>query len=100
MVLNALKEVGTRAATVINAKGQGKGARPLIRDARGMPLFTAEYNSMNSIITIVDDSMVDDVLSAISKAVSDGSKRSGKVFISPVDDVMDLETGRRGPSAL
>ncbi|HSD04126.1 MAG TPA: P-II family nitrogen regulator [Nitrosopumilaceae archaeon] len=100
LVLAALKDVGSRAVTVVVAKGQGKGARPLVRDNRGTTLFTAEYNAMNSIITIVDDAMVNDVISAIAKAVGEGSKASGKIFISPVEDVIDLESGRRGPSAL
>ena len=99
-VLAALKDIGSRAVTVVAAKGQGKGVRPLVRDNRGTALFTAEYNAMNSIITIVSDAMVNDVISAIAKAVSEGSKPNGKIFVFPVDDVIDLESGRRGSTAL
>jgi nitrogen regulatory protein PII len=39
--------------------------------------------------------MVNRVLEGISKVVVSGSKGSGKVFVFPVEEVMDLETGRR-----
>ena len=94
-VLSALKEVGVTGVTVVSARGQGRGTRPLLRDSKGMPLHTAEYNIMNSVITIVNDSMVDTVMAAITKVAVSGSKGSGKVFVFPVDEVMDLETGRR-----
>ena len=94
-VLSALKEVGITGVTVVSARGQGRGTRPLLRDSKGMPLHTAEYNIMNSVITIVNDSMVDTVMAAITKVAVSGSKGSGKVFVFPVDEVMDLETGRR-----
>lgn len=99
-VLDALKNIGVRGVTVISEKGQGSAARQEVRGARGMPLFTAEYNQMNSVITIADDSMVETILSTIAKAVSDSSKGDGKIFVFPADDAMDLASGRRGSSAL
>jgi nitrogen regulatory protein PII len=50
---------------------------------------------MNSVITIVNDSMVNTVMTAIAKVAVSVSKGNGKVFVFPVDEVMDLETGRR-----
>jgi nitrogen regulatory protein P-II 1 len=99
-VLSALKAVGASGATVVSERGQGRGARPLIRDSKGTPLHTAEYNTMNSVITIINDSMVDAVLTAIAKVVVSGSKGSGKIFVFPVDEVMDLETGRRSSNSM
>ncbi len=93
-VLSALKEVGVTGITVVSARGQGRGIRPLLRDSKGMPLHTAEYNTMNSVSTIVNDSMVNAAMTAIAK-VAVSSKGSGKVFVFPVEEVMDLETGRR-----
>lgn len=93
-VLSTLKDVGVTGVTVVSARGQGRGMRPLIRDSKGMPLHTAEYNTMNSVITIVNDSMVNAVMTAIAK-ITVSSKGSGKVFVFPVEEVMDLETGRR-----
>lgn len=94
-ILGVLKEIGVSGATVVSERGQGSGSRPMIRDSKGMPLHTAEYNPMNSVITIVNDSMVNRVLEAIAKVVVSGSKGSGKVFVFPVDEVMDLENGKR-----
>jgi len=99
-ILGVLKEIGVSGATVVSERGQGTGARPMIRDSKGMPLHTAEYNPMNSVITIVNDSMVNRVLEAIAKVVVSGSKGSGKVFVFSVDEVMDLETGRRSKDSI
>ena len=95
-----LKEIGVTGATVVSEKGQGNGIRPMIRDSKGLPLHTAEYNPMNSVITIVNDSMVNRVLEGISKVVVSGSKGSGKVFVFPVEEAMDLETGRRSKDVI
>ena len=94
-ILGVLKEIGVSGATVLSERGQGRGARPLVRDSKGMPLHIAEYNPMNSVITVVNDSMVNHVLEAIAKVVVSGSRGSGKVFVFPVDEVMDLESGKR-----
>ena len=94
-ILGVLKEIGVSGATVLSERGQGKGARPLVRDSKGMPLHIAEYNPMNSVITVVNDSMVNRVLEVIAKVVVSGSRGSGKVFVFPVDEVMDLESGKR-----
>ena len=99
-ILGVLKEIGVTGATVVSERGQGDGIRPMIRDSKGMPLHTAEYNPMNSVITIVNDSMVNRVLEGIAKVVVSGSKGSGKVFVFPVDEVMDLESGRRNTSLM
>lgn len=99
-ILGVLKEIGVTGVTVVSERGQGSGLRPMVRDSRGMPLHTAEYNSMNSVITIVNDSMVNSVLDGISKVVVSGSKGSGKVFVFPVDEVMDLESGRRSTNLM
>ena len=100
VVLSALREIGISGVTVVSEKGQGRGSRPLIRDSKGMPLHIAEYNLMNSVITVVDDSKVNDVMGAIAKVVVSGSRGSGKVFVSPVDEVMDLENGRRSSNVI
>lgn len=94
-ILGVLKEIGVSGATVLSERGQGRGARPLVRDSKGMPLHIAEYNPMNSVITVVNDSMVNRVLEVIAKVVVSGSRGSGKVFVFPVDEVMDLESGKR-----
>ena len=99
-VLSALREIGINGVTVVSEKGQGKGARPLIRDSKGMPLHTAEYNPMNSILIIVDDLKVNAVMDAIAKVVVSGSKGSGKVFVFPVEEMMDLESGRRSSNLI
>ena len=99
-ILDALKETGVGGVTVTSVKGQGRESRPMLRGARGAALYTAEYNPMTSLITIIDDHMVDNVILAIKSALTEGTKADGKVFISTIDEAIDLESGCRGPSAL
>ena len=99
-VLNAIREAGATGVTVVSERGQGSGTRPFTRDSKGTKLHYAEYNRLNSVITIVNDSMVNSVLAAVARVVSSGSKGSGKVFVFPVDEVMDLESGRRSSNLL
>ena len=52
------------------------------------------------ITTVVEDDRVEAVITAISEAARTGEIGDGKLFISPVDEVVRIRTGDRGPSAL
>ncbi len=53
-------------------------------------------NQSNTLVTIVDDSKVDSVVSAITDAASTGTKGDGKIFISPIDEAVDIATKAKG----
>lgn len=99
-VIEALKNTGITGVTIHNARGQGKGARPVVSGLKGTARFVAEFNSTNSIITVVDDSQVDQVITAIVNAAGTGSHGDGKIFISTIDETVDIGTKRKGVSAL
>ena len=92
LVVSAIEEVGVGGITTIESKGRGKGARPALRSSRGTSTLIAEYNSMSTIITIVEDSRVDQVVAAILSAASTGSSGDGKILVSTVDDIIDIQT--------
>ena len=48
---------------------------------------------------VVDDELVDDVLSAIERAARTGRAGDGKIFVSPVGEVVTIRDGRRGRTA-
>ncbi|WP_462322815.1 P-II family nitrogen regulator, partial [Halochromatium sp.] len=48
----------------------------------------------------VDDSLVDQVIEAISNAARTGKIGDGKIFVSDVDQVIRIRTGETGPDAL
>ena len=98
LVVSAIEETGVTGITTIESRGRGKGARPSLRSSRGTSTQVAEYNSLVTIIIIVDDSKVDRTVNAILNAASTGSSGDGKIFVSPIDDVIDIQTKKKGLS--
>ena len=89
-VVAAIKKIGVGGITVSDAQGQGTADPPLI----------GQYFSKSSIITVVDDSKVEKILSAITEIACTGTKGDGKVFVTDVVDALDLCTKERGNGAL
>ena len=96
LVVSAIEENGVTGITIVETKGRGKGERPSLRSSRGTSTQKAEYNSLATIITIVEDSRVDQIISAILNAASTGSSGDGKIFVSTIDDVVDIQTKKKG----
>ena len=100
-ILDALKKVGVTGITVAQVRGRGSVEPPMISGLRGTASYAADFNTRNLIYTIVEDSKSEEVIQAILKAVhSDGEKVFGKIFVTPIEDAIDLGTGLRGSEAL
>lgn len=99
-VREAVKNAGATGLLILSGKGQGAGQRPMRSDMRGTARHLAEYNTIESVMTVVDDSMVDKVVDAILEAASTGSKGDGKVFVSDVTQIADIGTKKKGEGAL
>ena len=50
--------------------------------------------------TLVDDQQVDEVVDAIVAAAQTGKIGDGKVWVIPVEQVVRVRTGERGPDAI
>jgi nitrogen regulatory protein PII len=86
-VLSAL-ESSNFQATFFESKGMGKGEkRELSFKGRTMKM---RYSTRNTIVTIVDEDKLDEVISVIKGSGSTGTTSSGVIVISPVDDLMTL----------
>ena len=85
--------------TILEGNGRGSGARQVIRSSRGTGTFVAAYNKVATVSTIVDDSKVEEVITAISDAAFTG-KGDGIIAISNVEDVINIATKKRGLEAL
>ena len=57
-VRDAIQNAGAGGLLITNARGQGSGERPEVSGARGTGRHTAEYNTIESIMTIVDDQVI------------------------------------------
>ena len=100
-ILDALKKIGVSGVTVAQVRGRGSVEPPMISGLRGTVKYAADFNTRNLIYTIVEDSKSEEVIQAILKAVhSDGEKVFGKIFVTPIEDAVDLGTGLRGSEAL
>jgi nitrogen regulatory protein PII len=99
-VTGALKSVGVGGYTVLNTKGRGSGERPTIRGGRGTVSYVSEYSKGHSVSTIVDESLVNDVISAISKSAFTGKAGDGIIYVKNVEDVLNIASKKRGSEAL
>jgi nitrogen regulatory protein P-II 1 len=49
---------------------------------------------------VVNDEMVDEVVSVIQKYSHTGNTGDGKIFVSTVDDIIKIRTNERGEAAV
>jgi nitrogen regulatory protein P-II 1 len=99
-VNEALKMAGVGGATILDAKGRGKGEKPRVAGGRGTSSHAAEFSVRANVITVVDDRDVDKVVNAIVDVASTGSPGDGKIFISDVGETVDIGTKKRSQSAM
>lgn len=99
-VREAINKSGAGGFFVATGKGQGKGDRPEVRGSRGTSRYIAEYNAIESVMTVVDDSKAEQVISAILDATSTGGKGNGKIFVTTIDEAYDIGSKQKGTSAL
>ena len=99
-VVTAVREAGAKGVTVTDIKGQGSGARPMIRSGRGTSQLRAEYNNMESIMTIVEDSQVDEIVSVITKTAYTGNSGDGIIIVNDVAKVINIASKKTDESAL
>ena len=79
------------AATYYDSKGKGKGEKHTISYGRGVGSSKMAYSDRKTIVTIVEEHRVEDVITAIrSVAAGSGTLSAGIIVISPVDDILQI----------
>lgn len=80
------------AATYYDSKGKGKGQKYTISYGRGVGSSKMAYSDRKTIVTIVDEHRVEDVVTTIRSAVagSSASSSAGVIVISSVDDILQI----------
>src|SRR5918997_3203709 len=77
------------AATYYDSKGKGKGQKYTISYGRGVGSSKMAYSDRKTVVTIVDEHRVEDVITAIRSAAAErGSSSTGIIIISSVDDIL------------
>ena len=79
------------AATYYDSKGKGKGQKYTISYGRGVGSSKMAYSDRKTIVTIVDEHRVEDVITSIRSAVAEsGTSNAGIIVISSVDDIPQI----------
>jgi len=97
-VKEALNEVGIQGITVSEVKGFGrqKGHTELYRGAE----YVVDFIPKIKMEIIVSDELAVKVVEVIAAAAKTGRIGDGKIFVTPVDEVVRIRTGERGDDAL
>jgi nitrogen regulatory protein P-II 1 len=97
-VKEALQEIGLTGITIVEARGFGrqKGHTELYRGAE----YVVDFLPKVKLEVVVDDALVEKTIEAIVAAAQTGRIGDGKIFVLPVEDVIRIRTGERGPNAI
>ncbi|GAA0998905.1 P-II family nitrogen regulator [Acrocarpospora macrocephala] len=94
----ALEQFGVKGITVSEASGYGrqKGHTEVYRGAE----YQVDLVPKVRVEVLAEDEDTEDVIDVITKAAQTGKIGDGKVWSVPVDTVIRVRTGERGPEAL
>jgi nitrogen regulatory protein P-II 1 len=93
-----LNAIGVRGLTVSEVKGFGrqKGHTELYRGAE----YVVDFLPKVKLEIIVNEDLVAKVVETIEKAARTGRIGDGKIFVTPVEEVVRIRTGERGDDAI
>jgi nitrogen regulatory protein P-II 1 len=97
-VKESLQQIGIAGITICEVKGFGrqKGHTELYRGAE----YVVDFLPKVKLEVVVADDQVEPVIEAILKAAQSGRIGDGKIFVMPIDEVIRIRTGEKGPDAL
>lgn len=94
----ALFDKGIRGITISQVQGCGNqhGWKEYVR---GTEVLLNTIPKVEFEI-VVDDEQVNDLVQVVCDAARTGEVGDGKIFVTPVEDVIRIRTGEHGPAAL
>lgn len=97
-VKESLNAAGLRGLTVSEVKGFGrqKGHTELYRGAE----YVVDFLPKVKLEIVVSEDQVASVIESIQEAAKTGRIGDGKIFVTPVEEVIRIRTGERGEDAL
>jgi len=97
-VKNALTAKNILGMTVTEVRGFGrqKGHKETYRGAE----YTVDFMPKVKIEIVVGDDVVETVLQTITAAARTGSVGDGKIFVTPIAEVIRIRTGETGSGAI
>ena len=97
-VRESLSEIGVSGLTVTEVKGFGrqKGHTELYRGGE----YTVDFLPKIKVEVVVPDNLVDKVAAVVASAAKTGNIGDGKIFVSPIEQMMRIRTGETADAAL
>ena len=97
-VRDALGELGITGMTVTEVRGYGrqKGHTEIYRGAE----YVVDFIAKMRVEVAVRDEDAERVVEAIASAANSGKIGDGKIFVSPLEQVIRIRTGETGQDAL
>jgi nitrogen regulatory protein P-II 1 len=97
-VKEQLTAIGVEALTVIEVRGFGrqKGHTEFYRGAE----YAVDFIPKLMLTILATDDRVDDIVKAIMAGARTGKMGDGKIFVTPLDEVVRIRTGECGDSAI
>lgn len=94
----ALDAKGLSSMTVTEVKG--RGAQKGITLEWRVGDYRVEFIPKIKVEMVVDDNSVETIITAITSVCSTGKVGDGKIFVSPVEEVIRIRTREKGSRAL
>ena len=97
-VKSALNSLGVAGMTVAEVKGFGrqKGHTEIYRGSE----YVVDFLPKIKVEVVLTDSLVNSAVEAIVKAAKTGKIGDGKIFVSPIQDIVCIRTGETGEQAV
>ena len=97
-VKDALSEIGITGMTVSDVKGYGRqqGHSELYRGAE----YVVDFIPKIKLDLVVKESDVEHTVKTIVESAKTGKIGDGKIFISPIEDIIRIRTGESGEEAI
>lgn len=97
-VKDALKSAGIAGLTVTEVKGFGRqgGHTETYRGSE----YTVDFLPKLKLEVVVDDAQAASTVDAITGAAATGEIGDGKVWVTPVEEIVRIRTGERGSDAV
>ena len=97
-VKDALNKIGVTGMTINEVKGFGRqrGHKEIYRGAE----YQVDFVPKVQIDVVVDSSLVNQVVEAISESANTGKIGDGKIFVLPVSEAIRIRTGETGENAI
>ena len=97
-VKDRLNELGVHGLTITEVKGFGrqKGHTELYRGAE----YVVDFLPKIKMEIVASDSLVEEIVTALTESAQTGRIGDGKIFVSPIEEVIRIRTGERGEDAL